>query len=65
MSNVIPKIFDVIIEIPFKSIDPKEIMDLSNPQSNLFQFELPLTKQDVVGVEKKLKNLMITPRNSR
>jgi hypothetical protein len=30
MLNVIPKIFDVIFEIPFRSIDPKEIMDLSN-----------------------------------
>lgn len=55
MSNVIPNIFDVILEIPFKSIDPKNIVDLSNSQSKLFQFELPLKKQDVIRVEKKFK----------
>ncbi len=52
MFDVIPKIFDVIIEIHFQSIDPKEIMDLSNSQSNLFQFELPFFRKNVVGVEK-------------
>lgn len=40
--------FDVIVEIPLKSIDPKEIVELSNP---------PLNKQkpNVDGVGKKKK----------
>ncbi len=44
--------FDVILEIPLKSIDPKEIVELSNTQSNP-----PLNKQkpNVDGVGKKKK----------
>jgi hypothetical protein len=49
--------FDVIFEIPLKSIDPKEIVELSNSQSNP-----PLNKQkpNVDGVGKKKRNLIIT-----
>jgi hypothetical protein len=47
--------FDVILEIPFKSINPKEIVELSNSQSNP-----PLNKQkpNVDGVQKKKEEIL-------
>jgi hypothetical protein len=54
MHAVILKISNVILEIPLKSIDHEEIVDLLNSQFDPSESKSPLKKQklDVIGVGK-------------
>jgi hypothetical protein len=67
MHVVIPKISNVILEIPLESIDHEEIVDLLDSQSDPSESKSPLKKQkpNVVGVGKKQKSLMIALGSSK